>query len=270
MKTYTIEELDDIFREEDTYPYVALFSDTNKMMVHYPANTSVTKGKAGWERVRKRLLSKGLPDGFYIVKGKASPLKNVSPDVFYFKKGNVKEKELPPIQLAEPSKKSVDVLTYDAAIAANKDIANLTAEVSRLKMEIADRDKSIQVLEDDISEYEDDIAELSEKGGISDSKQYLEDLVTTAIPIADRYFDLQEKKLALRAQELNGGQRVLTPQQPQPQPQPSPPQPPKPTAQDAKKFWDEMGVLLRDDPEEYQRVMQKLQAEQGFEEVDNG
>lgn len=265
MKTYTIEELNNVF-SEGTYPYVALFSDTNKMMVPYPANTAVQKGKPGWERVKKRLLSKGLADGFYIVKGKSSPLKNISADVFYFKNGDVKEKELPSETLAEKPKEPDSVLTYDAAIKSNKDIAELTADVNRLEMEIKQKNDDIEELEAIIEEYEDEVEGLAANGKVNEGRQYVEDLVATAIPVVDRYFDLQEKKLALRAQQMNGGQHRL-PAQPPPTPQE--PSRPAPTKEEAKAFWDKMAVLLEEDPQEYQRVMQKIQSEQGFDAVNN-
>lgn len=274
MKTYTLEELDKIFLEE-TYPYVALFSNTNKMMVPYPANSAVKKGKAGWERVRKRLESNGLSDGYYTIKGKSSPLKNIAPDIFYFKKGNVQEKDLPTVQLAEAPKEKADrVLTYDAAIASNKEISDLTAEVKALKLEIEQQDERIADLEHELSECEEEIEGLSENGGISDSRKYMEDLVITAVPILDRYFDVQEKRIELRKQELNGGQRIAPPpssayQSPEVQRERQQEQQPRPTKEDAKEFWDKMGVLLESDPAEYQRVMQKLQDEQGFEQVDD-
>ena len=269
MKTYTIEELDAIF-EEDTYPYVALYSDNNKVLVHYPANTMAKKGKESWERVKKRLQSKGLPDGFYMVKGKSSPDKKCAADVFCFKKGNISEKDFPVPQLADtPAKpeKTEHVLTYTAAIQSNKEISELTAEVNRLKMENKQKDECIAELEQELEDSNGEIDDLAEGNNISPGKQYLEDLLTTAIPIVDRYFDIEEKKIAMKERLVmpNGQQYVEDPQQPQ-QPQqpkqPQQPQRPSPTKEDAKEFWDKMAILLENDPEEYQRVMQKIQFEQ--------
>lgn len=270
MKTYTIDELDNIFKE-DTYPYVALFSDTNKMLVPYPANTAVTKeGRAGWERVKKRLLSTGLQDGFYTVKGKSSPLKNVAPDVFCFKKGNVKEKDLSPIPLADPPAKVEHVLTYDAAIKSNKDISELTAEVNRLEMEITQKDQCIKELEEDLSDSDREIGELSERSKVGNGREYIEDLITTAAPILDRHFDLENRKLAYKEKMMNGQrpQQGIPPpaayQSPEVQ-QEQQPQRPAPTKEEAKEFWDKMSVLLENDPDEYQRIIQKMQ----FEQVSN-
>lgn len=274
MKTHTIEELDRIF-SEDTYPYVALYTSTHKILIHYPANTMVTKGKGAWERVKKRLESKGLPDGFYIVKGKSGPGKNVTPDQFYFKRGNVDEKELVVTQLAEKPKEAEHVLTYTAAIAANKEISELKAEVNRLEREIETGNDTIEALEKDLADLEtemSDMAELAEKGGVKHGAQYLEDLAETIVPIADKWFAVRERELDQKERMLNGqgypgasrrppvnqGQYV---QQPPPAQQPLPAQPPKPTKQDTVIFWEKMNTLLETDPEEYQKILREMQNE---------
>ncbi|MCH7850940.1 MAG: hypothetical protein IH845_04830 [Nanoarchaeota archaeon] len=263
MKTYDIEELDKIF-EEDTYSYVALYNDANKVLIHYPPNTTPKKDR--WQTVKKRLQSKGLPDGYYQIKGKGSPDKKVTADVFYFKKGDVEEKDLPITQLADPPEKVDHVLTYEAAIKSNKDISELTAEISRLKMEIKQKDECIEDLELDIKDFEIENEELSERGNSGGGKQYLEDLMTAAIPIADRYFDLENRKLAFKERQNGKPLQVSDYQSPEVQREPkAEQQPPGATKEDAKKFWEKMGNLLENDPEQYQRIMQEIQ----LETVDN-
>lgn len=262
MKTYTIDELDKIF-EGETYPYVALYSDANKVLVHYRSNT-MTK-KEGWEKVKQRLQGVGLPEGFYMVKGKSSPDKKVTPDVFYFKKGNPDVEPLPTAQLAEAPPKVDQVLTYDAAIKSNKEISDLTAEVSRLLLEIKQKDECIADLEADLGDSEIETRQLAEQQNVGNGQQYLKDLMVAAVPIADEYFKVRNREIALKEQQMNGGYPpppIQQPQQPQqPQQAQQPHQPPL-TKEDAKKYWDKMGELLKTDPQAYQLAMQEAHLEQ--------
>jgi len=192
--------------------------------------------------------------------------KKMIPDEFGVKIGKFEEKDLPAPQLADPPEKVDKVLTYDAAIKSNKEISDLTAEVSRLGLEIKQKDVCIADLESDIAEYEEELDQLSDGTGISDGKAYLEDLVATAIPIADRYFDLQERKIALEEKKLNGqtnGEQLPPPpahQSPGVQQERQQEQQ-QPTREQSEEFLDKMDELLKTNPQEYQRIMAEAQRE---------
>lgn len=268
MKTYTIKELDKIF-DEGIYRYIALYNNKDEVLVRY--NPPSMSAKEGWKKVRKRLLAKGLQDGFYVVKGKSSPDTKVTPEEFGVKIGKTEEKDLPPAQLADPPKEAEHVLSYAEALKANKEISDLTARVSQLEMELEQKDKEIEELEEELKVSDAEVT-LAESMKVGNGQQYVEDLMAAAIPIADKWFELENRKMAFKEGQTNGqgtgSWRPPPSAPPPPGAQRQQPQRPPLTKEDSKKFWDQAGELLKTDPEAYQRLMQEANLEM-VEPTDN-
>ncbi len=263
MKIYTIKELDNIF-DEGTYPYISLYNKNDKILIKYNPHTMSIK--EGWNRIKKRLKSKGLPDGFYVVKGKGSQDKKITADEFLVQKGKADEKDLDITQLAEKPKETENARSYDAAIDANREIANLRAEVGNLKLELKQKDVRVKELEAIVKEYEEDEEEddedIAEGDKVNSGKQYMEDIMDTAVSVLDKYFKLEDQKIALKKQQMNGHAPPVAPQQAPPV-QPQQQQRTAPTKEDAHEFAKKMAHLAETDPQEYQMIMQDIE----FEEV---
>ena len=260
MKTYTIPELDKIF-DEGVYRYISLYNNKDEVLISY--NPPSMSYKEGWKRVKKRLQAKGLSDGFYVVKGKMIHDKKMIPDEFGVKIGKFEEKDLPAPPLSEAPPKVDQVLTYGAAIKSNKEISDLTAEVSRLELEIKQKDECIADLEADLEESETEMGQLADRQNVGNGQQYLQDLMAAAIPIADEYFKVRNREIALKERQMNGdkvgGAPPSSPAYQSPEVQQERQQQPYPTNEDSKKFLAEMGELLKTDPQEYQRIMEQAQ-----------
>ena len=74
MKIYQIEDLRKI-QQEQQYKYVGLFDYNGAQII--PFNPNRVTNETRLREIETRLISQGLPDGYYIVKCKNSTGKNV-------------------------------------------------------------------------------------------------------------------------------------------------------------------------------------------------
>lgn len=199
MKTYTFQELKNLSAQQG-YKLAALESPTGQKVQAY--NQLKIKVGAQLDKLQTRLSAEVFPDGVYTILLAHSLGKTSSPDRYAVLKGKVA-----PEVLAEAEKRSIpltptiierspDVLSYDKAL-------QYQSEISELKNTVALRDMEIQKLKEELAELEEENAGLSETQTESTTKSFLTELVPQAMPILDRWFSLEEKKLDLEALKLN-------------------------------------------------------------------
>lgn len=202
MKIYSIEDLRRI-QAEQNYRYIGLFDYNGAQII--PFNPNKVTNETRLREIETRLISQGLPDGYYLVKCKNSTGKSVKTDDYTFYKGD-KLSDMPPpspvvIQAPAPVT-SPEVLTYESALKLQVDLEKLRLENASLKREL---DQARQ----DLAEMETLSEENKETSGMWDNaKSFLSELVSVGAPLLDKHFELREKQLALKALEISGKQNV--------------------------------------------------------------
>lgn len=194
MKIYKIDDLKRI-QAEQNYRYIALFDSAGQQII--PFNPNRVTNETRLREIETRLISQGLPDGYYTVKCKNSTGKMVRTDDYTFVKGDNLSEPLPLTpQIVEKVHFTPEVLTYDGAL-------KLQIDLERLKLENQSLKKEIEFLKAELTENE----TLSEEQGANvtlweNAKGFLSELVGIGAPLLDKHFELKEKQLALRAMEL--------------------------------------------------------------------
>lgn len=210
MKIYKIDDLRRI-QNEQQYRYIGLFDSAGQQII--PFNPNRVTNETRLREIETRLISQGLPDGYYIVKCKNSTGKNVRTDDYTFYKGDNLSEGLPPApQIVEKVQFTPEVLTYDGAL-------KLQIDLERLKLENQSLKKEIESLKAELSEAETLSEDTSANATLWESaKGFLSEIVGIGAPLLDKHFELKEKQLALKAMEL----QRLRPAQPQPKPTTNP------------------------------------------------
>lgn len=199
MKTYNIAELKKIAKEQG-YKRAALEgADSTR---HLSFNAMTVKVDKQLDNIFTRLKSDVLPEGVYNVLMAHSIAKSNTPDRFVITKGKVSP-EVVQAAAAQPQiiikevEKATSVLTWEKALEMQNTISKLTAENETLKFQNNELQKQIEELEAEADE--------SEGGGLSEGAQGLASILKEQAPVltalAERYFDLEEKKINLRAQQ---------------------------------------------------------------------
>jgi hypothetical protein len=150
------------------------------------------------EEIKKRLNM--LPDGLYQVKANWNYGGAGAPDIFVVKKGNA------PIDnatinfqttpLKENSRSVENVLSYEVALQNIQKIAQLEAQVRELSKENTRLQLDLEELEKEQS-----VAPLSENGFASSVTSWLKEITPVLLPLADRYFDTENRKLGIKERE---------------------------------------------------------------------
>lgn len=200
MKIYKIEDLRRI-QSEQNYRYIGLFDYNGAQII--PFNPNRVTNETRLREIETRLISQGLPDGYYIVKCKNSTGKSVKTDDYTFYKGeNLAEAPPPsPVVISAPAPvTSPEVLTYESALKLQVELEKLRLENTALKREL-DECKA------ELSEMETLSEESKESSGMwENAKSFLSELVSVGAPLLDKHFELKEKQLALKALEISGKQ----------------------------------------------------------------
>lgn len=204
MKTYTINQLKSIAKDQG-YKLAALEDQQGRRILSFnQLKTSIDKHLT---LIPTRLKSEINPDGVYFV----LMAQNISkagkdPDKFPILKGKVSpddlveaEKRSLPLTLAvsEPA-----VLTYAQAIEYNRVIASNESEIKQLKWELEQAKLTIAELEAELDEEDEG---LSEGGPVNPIAKFLSDTMPTIIPMIEKHFELQEKRINLDEMKLKGG-----------------------------------------------------------------
>jgi len=197
MKIYKIEDLRRI-QSEQNYRYIGLFDYNGAQII--PFNPNRVTNETRLREIETRLISQGLPDGYYIVKCKNSAGVKVATDDYTIYKGDQLSETAAPQIIEVPAQSfQPEVLTYEGAL-------KLQVDLERLKMENAGLKKEIESLKSEISEMEKNDAILSENdnsGMWENAKSFLSEISAIGAPLLDKHFELREKQLSLKALEIS-------------------------------------------------------------------
>jgi hypothetical protein len=197
MKTYTFPQLKKISTEQG-YKLAALENPQGEKVVSF--NQIKTPIDKAFKTIETRLNSELNPDGVYFILLAHSITKSRTPDRYPLVKGKVS-----PETLVEVEKKQIplsptivyekpEVLTWDKAMEYMQKISTLETENRFLKMENA---SLLAELEDAENEA------LSEANApVNSTQNWIEQIATILPSLADKYFELEEKKLTVEALKI--------------------------------------------------------------------
>lgn len=199
MKLFNIEEVKAV-QSNQNYKYLGLFDQSGTQII--PFNPAKVTGAERLRQIETRLISQGLKDGIYIIKGKNSVGKNVPADEYFIQKGaNLSELACDPVQEVKIVEKPVfqpEVLTYQGAL-------TLQIELERYKLENSSLKKEIESLKAEIKELEQEsqlLSEESEPSLMENAQSFLTNAMQFVAPLLDKHFELKEKQLGLQAIQI--------------------------------------------------------------------
>lgn len=282
MKTKDEKEIRELFKQQK-YKYCSLKNTDGKSIVTYNTeNNAKVKAIDKLNEAFERL--KILPDGLYIFCFANSKGRNVAPDEFHFVKGNIAVDEQgkgTPYQIINqaPAKNEYDkILSYPAVLELQMELTTLKFKLNTTEQELAKANTTINELEAEIKELE--AKGLSENDPNSPNK-WMEMIGTNLLPLADRWFGVREKELALAEKGINIAPRQQRPQQKQQRPQQQPQQAPNfpPIGSDEFNKWLDvladaedkdydytMSVVKKYSPEHYDAIVAELEGEEQEEQ----
>jgi len=202
MNTYKLDDLKKISKEQG-YKHVRLTDETGVEIVKFnPASMTVDARIA---EMSTRLKSPALDDGLFCFEAKVYNRKDVQPDKFYIRKGkvpvHVDAKTEAPLVVVPTDKDHP--LTYDQALKAQKSIATLSADLADMERQRDHWKKEYDSLISEVGrimeegEDEEDVP-MSEGNFMTENMQkFLGQLSENLLPIAERHYDLKEKKLQI-------------------------------------------------------------------------
>jgi len=202
METYTLDEIREV-QKDQKYKLIGLDTIDGKSVL--AKNSGKTTAEDKIDQIEIRLKSPKLTDGYYIVHCRSHH--SSVPDNYTIVKGDP-EKLNEPAEAPDPAPvaKNDNVLSYNKAIAMNKDIAELKAEVEALKKENGEYATQISELEEEnedlANEQENSLSEENNMG--QNLGTMIKESISALIPVLDRHYDVQEKKIELQQGQLVG------------------------------------------------------------------
>lgn len=207
MKTYSIPQLKKLAKEQG-YKLAALENNQSERLQSF--NNLKTTLDKHLNVITSRLNSELYPDGLYYVLLAQSINKTKAPDRYPVVKGVLKPEHLeekPTVTIIE--KPAENVLTWSSALEMQAKISELTGRVKQLEFEN-------NLLQSEL----DAIEEAEETEGLSEAKSgtqmFLSETLPSLMPILDRYFQNEDKKLDLERLKLQ--QKTKSKIQPQRKP----------------------------------------------------
>ena len=268
---YRLPEIKKIIAEQK-YKFCSLFDMDGNTLCTY---NSIKKGVPAPKSLQNKLEEietrcKRLAPGVYVLVCKAVYGSNSIGDKFYLGVGQFDPtilNDAPTFRetkktMAEPEtkKEKMNLLSVEKAMDHLEEIANLKAENASLRAE----NKRLQ---DELDSIEEDQG-MDEGESKNDLAAMFKDLIPTISPLADKYFELQEKKMGLeqakflhesgyiipgakRSTQTNGSQVKMQNKSHKEIPQPG------------AEGWEEfINYLLNLDENNFETVMQQLEANQ--------
>src|SRR5437868_5233714 len=198
-KKHTIDAVSKIVREQK-YKYCSLTNAQGQPICPFnrPEKGKTPNPTKKLEEIKLRLTA--LPDGLYYVVCKNTFNTSIRGESFPVVKGNVNMSESPSVQSeitvlppnpfhsSDPSK----VLSYAEALLLERENATLKAEVINLRSELQRLTGELQATK----------SQLSESPEVPGWQEWADNTLPTILPILDRYFALEDKKLNLKARQL--------------------------------------------------------------------
>jgi len=148
---------------------------------------------------------KMLPDGIYQLYACTSYSHQLTPTCFNLTKGKIQNNQLneiqpTPLRQTKEEKISQNVLSLDSALSRIEELSKLRAENEVLKQRV----KDLEIENNELQNEMDEEPELSEeKTGTDKVTNWLTTIMPTLSPLADAYFQTQNRKLAIEEQKLH-------------------------------------------------------------------
>lgn len=186
LKEYSKKEIEDLAKE---YKLVAVFDTNDKRIKGY--NNYQKPIKEHLAECFKRLSSPAVADGYYYFCFTTTPAHTKEPDKYLYLKGQANPQALSEMN-NQPTQSKNDLISVQSALNYITEIANLKVQVSTLEMEV-------KRLKEENAELAAEL-ETSEEEGLSQEKPsdtltYLKESAPAFLAIAERYFNIEEKKL---------------------------------------------------------------------------
>ena len=203
-KIITIQDFKKIQDKQD-YKHLRLEEQNGATMIPY--NTSGTKPGPKMADIMKRISSPGVNDGVYVVCAKNSYNNKVTPDKFYIKKGELPEESSKGSQTYFLKNQNVD--PDKVKVHSVKEAIELEVKVKKLELELEEKDRIIKGLEADIDELETEMG-IVKAESLEDAPdnpwmqlgEMAKSMFEGAIPVIDRHYDIQEKRMNLEANKF--------------------------------------------------------------------
>jgi hypothetical protein len=203
----TLEEFKEI-QADQNYKHLGLFNRSGDPLVRF--NSTNKSPEERLEMIEKRLSSPSLIDSVYIIKGKNNTQKDTLTDDYIIMKNENEMNETlnghAPPTLQDP-KPVNGVYNFKEGIELNSKLIRLELENKHLEIKIKELEEIIKDLEEEIKENE-TLAE-DQSTPIQD---FLQETLTTAVPLFDKFLELKERKIALQEK---GTTQQLPPQEPE-------------------------------------------------------
>jgi len=200
---YTLNQIEEIIREQK-YKYCNLTDITGETISPYNSiNTPIAKKLADIKLKMKR-----QPDGVYCITCKTVYGTNAKGDKFYLGKGKQpKTLSEEPVTIKEPvtpigkgKKDSEHLLSLENFTENIQELAELRGKVMGLEAENKRlREENADLLAELDEEPEEGVSEI---GGLQGFGNVMKEVVLSAEPILDRYFNIEERKLRLAETKL--------------------------------------------------------------------
>ncbi|OUV99033.1 MAG: hypothetical protein CBD16_09065 [Betaproteobacteria bacterium TMED156] len=192
MNAITLAEFKNI-NDNESYKHLGLFKSNGDSIVRFNSNSVTPQSRL--EMIEKRLSSPMMTEQVYLIKGKFNTQKDSITDDYYIinpQKENQTMSEN--FEIQQPEVNGNKVYSLKEGIDINTKLIKCELENVYLKEKIEKLEENIKLLESEIDELENET--LSEDKPLENSiTSWLSEMSKIAVPIMDKYFDLQERKL---------------------------------------------------------------------------
>ena len=193
-----LETIEDFQKVQDTqnYKHLGLFTADNKPLVRFNSNSKSPVERL--EMIKTRLDSPMLEEPYYIIKGKYNTQTDTVTDDYKIKNPNINISMSEPIEM--PQINGSKVYSLKEGIQLNTELIKEQFENTYLKEKIKTLEEKISLLEDEINNLEAENDKLSEENTPLENNvgNWLSEISKVALPVLDKYFELQERKLNIQ------------------------------------------------------------------------
>lgn len=189
IKTFKLEELKRMFNKE-RHKFVGLQNDSGQFIV--PFNTPAVKSTVQFAKIEEALKKESIPDGVYYYVHKDSLIKTAPIYEHMIVKGN---KAL----LKEKPQQHVVISSATEQVWGVNEVVEKLNYINKLEMKVEQLEKQAQLDAAYIAELEGKQPELGE-GNVSNM---FKDISETFAPIIDKYFEQEDKRLALKTAQFS-------------------------------------------------------------------